>query len=155
MSESKINTSEDDERDTMKWKEEHEKYLLHIRQECVIKIQIIANKINDYKKIYYFLNISNIILPVALASINPFLVAKYKIISSLGTGMITIISGVNTWHNTGSKIEKHKDFLNKYNDLIDEIDLILLKSKKFRLNVDLTLEQIKNKLENINNLFDD
>ena len=149
MSNSK-NSSTDDSRETMKWNEEAENYLYDIKKDCYYKIKILEKKIKKYKKLYYIVNFPIVIIPILIPIINPILGFLFISISS---GCISALSAINIWIKIERKIEQFKTFQNKYYDLNNKIDVLLLKNKKYRPAVEITIEQIKNLYENINNDF--
>lgn len=143
--------SEDIFRYEMKWTIIHEDYLNDIKKKCKEKSNIQFNKTKKYKRFFYLLSIPNIIIPLLLSTMNPiFLNLAY--VNITGSAICSILSGLSTFLNLGEKMNKNNEFKNKYNELINDIDMILLKNKKYRPPADITLETIKNKFENTNNL---
>lgn len=134
-----------------KWSDKHEKYLQEIKNDCVIKSKQQLMKYHRHKRYYYALGIPNIVIPLSLSSLNP-LFHNLNYINIGGSAVSSILSGLSTFFNVGSSMQKHLEFKNKYDDIINDIDVILLKNKKFRTPPNITIEQIKNKYENTNNL---
>ena len=144
-------SSSDDLRIQMQWNDEHDQFITEIRNEALYKSTHHAVKHSKFKKIYYGLAIPNVIIPLAVSSLNPLFI-NLQIVNIIGGSFATIIAGVFGFANIGRSVERHKEFIERYEALVIEIDLILVTSKRFRNPADVTLEKLKNKLENLNSL---
>ena len=146
--------SEDDSREGEKWTNEHEEYLRGLIIEIDKKIQIQYKKFLKYKSLYYGLTIPNIIIPLGLASFNPlFLNIAY--VNIVGSTCTSILAGVLGFANLSQRMDKHHDFKDRYEQLKNDIDVLLIKHKKYREKADVAIEKIKSRYNNINSLAPD
>lgn len=146
--------SEDDSREGEKWTLEHEEYLLSLSLEIDKKAKIQYQKYLKFKGLYYGLTIPNIILPLGMAAFNPlFLNIAY--VNIAGSACTSILAGMLGFANLSQRMDKHHDFKDRYEQLKNDIDVILIKHKKHREKADIAIEKIKSRYNNINSLAPD
>ena len=147
-------TSEDVERINMLWTSEHELYLNNIKNKSIDKSEKQNKKYNKFKKIYYALSIPNVVLPLGLAAFNP-LFLNISTVNIIGAATTSIIAGLLGLANLNERIASHLNYRERFNQLVHEIDLILIKKKKDREVADVTLERIKSTFDHLSQLAQD
>ena len=73
-----------------------------------------------------------------------------KIVTSVGFLVTGSLTGINTFLNFASQYEQHYQADARYLELYTEIQTILTKPKRDRIQADVCMEQIKNKYEHLN-----
>jgi len=148
------NSSSDDDiknRSVMLWTTKIEDYLLDLKNKAKNK-SIEHNKhYKKYKIFFYSINIPEAILLFILSTMT----TNFKINNEELTNTITILAGVlsliNSFIDPGKLNTEHLHYKNLYEELIQEIDIELVKSKTLRANADLFLEKINSNYNNLNN----
>lgn len=146
------NSSSDDDvknRSVMLWTTKIEDYLLDIKNKAKNK-SIEHNKhYKKYKIFFYSINIPEAILLFILSTMT----TNFKTNNEELTNTITIVAGVlsliNSFIDPGKLNTEHLHYKNLYEELIQEIDIELVKSKLLRANADLFLEKINSTYNNL------
>ena len=154
MSKSNSKSSEDIERINMLWSSEHEDFLTKIKDESKKKSLKQDLKYKKFKKIYYGLSIPNVILPLTLAALNP-LFLNIATVNIVGAASTSIIAGLLGLANLNERIASHLNYRERFQQLVNEIELILIKKKKDREPADVTLERIKALFDHLSQLSQD
>lgn len=147
-------SSEDDSREGEKWTNEHEEYLKGLILEIDKKIKIQYQKYLKFKRLYYCLTIPNIIIPLGLSSFNP-LFMNIAYVNITGSACTSILAGVLGFANLSQRMHIHHDFKDRYEQLKNDIEIILIKHKKYREKAEVAIEKIKSRYHNINSLAPD
>lgn len=129
----------------MNWSNNIVNYLEKIKKYCSEK-SIAHNKASNKNKLYYtILAIPCILLPLVSSAITPFLdgednsIFQPVILTSIG-----ILNSVSSFFNFGKNTALHSEYGNKYNDIVENIDLTLIKDIESRpKNWELYVESIK------------
>lgn len=145
--------SEDIDRIQLKWTDDIEDKLEEWSKHChnTSKLHTKASKIK--KSIFYVLSIPAILVPLIMSFTNQFYGDDHvysKYINSFGYLIVGTLTGVNTFLNYGGKYIEHEVACNRYNEITLEIESILIKKKKYRIEADVTIEHIKSKIECLN-----
>ena len=103
------------------------------------------------KKLYYLMSIPLVIFPLILGTVDklPELTISTDL-QGVFLFIIAALSGLNTFLNYGSQSAQHFEGATRYDELVNEIETILVKPRRDRMQADLQLEKIKNKFEGIN-----
>jgi hypothetical protein len=145
-------TSKDDnDRKIMIWTTKIETYLLEIREKANVLIKEHSRNYNKYKNLFYCINIPEAIILFILSS----LTMEYKNTNELLTNILTITAGIlsliNSFIDPGKLYTQHIHYVHLYEELTQEIDIELVKSKALRMDADLFLQKINSNYTNLNN----
>ena len=148
------NSSSDDDaknRSIMLWSAKIENYLLDIKNKSKNK-SIEHNKhYKKYKIFFYSINIPEAILLFILGTMT----TNFKTDNEELTNTITILAGVlsliNSFVDPGKLNTEHLHYKNLYEELIQEIEIELVKSKSLRKDAELFLTTINSTYNNLNN----
>ena len=149
-------TSEDADREEMKWQNKGEHFITDIMDYCDKQSNIYNIESHKCKKKYNLYSIPTIIIPLLLAVVLPiipndaFLHVKKEGInlsynSVINTGFmsfVAILNGLNTFYNFGKKSERYNEYSGKYAELSQQIAVELSKPKKFRTQLDVLTERV-------------
>ena len=148
------NSSSDDDitnRKIMLWTTKIENYLLDIKEKAKKKIIEHNKYYKKYKIFFYSINILESILLFILSTMT----TNFKNNNEEITNTITILAGVlsliNSFVNPSKLNTEHLHYKNLYEELIQEIEIELVKSKTLRKDADLFLESINSTYNNLNN----
>ena len=147
------NSSDDDatNRKIMLWTAKIENYLVDIKEKAKNKIIEHNKNYKKYKIFFYSINIPEAILLFILSSTT----IDFKNNNEELTNTITILAGVlsliNSFVDPGKLNTEHLHYKNLYEELIQQIEIELLKSKSLRTDADLFLSTINNNYNNLNN----
>lgn len=144
-------SSDDDvkNRSIMLWTTKIENYLLDIKEKAKKK-SIEHNKYyKKYKIFFYSINIPEAILLFILSTMT----TNFKTNNEELTNTITIVAGVlsliNSFVDPGKLNTEHLHYKNLYDELVQEIEIELVKSKTLRKDADLFLESINSTYTNL------
>jgi hypothetical protein len=146
-------SSDDDakNRSIMLWTTKIENYLLDIKEKAKNKIIEHNKNYKKYKIFFYSINIPEAILLFILSTMT----TNFKTNNEELTNTITIVAGVlsliNSFVDPGKLNTEHLHYKNLYEELIQEIEIELVKSKTLRKDADLFLESINSTYNNLNN----
>jgi hypothetical protein len=147
------NSSDDDakNRSIMLWTAKIENYLLDIKEKAKKK-SIEHNKYyKKYKIFFYSINIPEAILLFILSSTT----IDFKNDNEELTNTITILAGVlsliNSFVDPGKLNTEHLHYKNLYEELIQQIEIELVKSKSLRTDAEIFLSTINNNYNSLNN----
>ena len=147
------NSSDDDatNRKIMLWTAKIENYLVDIKEKAKNKIIGHNKNYKKYKIFFYSINIPEAILLFILSSTT----IDFKNNNEELTNTITIVAGIlsliNSFVDPGKLNTEHLHYKNLYEELIQQIEIELLKSKSLRTDADLFLSTINNNYNNLNN----
>ena len=136
-------SSRDIDRGEEVWRDKNEMFFRKLQSECkqLSKQHDIASHRN--KKKYVWTAVPATVLPLVLANISMFCETKY--VDTIGLTVVSIINGMQTLFNFSKKVAEHNLYAGKYMELSNEIDKVLIRSKKYREPFDVTLEKIMSK----------
>lgn len=145
-------TSKDaDDRKIMLWTNKIEIYLLEIKEKTNVYIKEHRRNYSKYKNLFYSINIPEAIILFILSS----LTMEYKNTNELLTNILTITAGIlsliNAFIDPGKLYTQHIQYVHLYEELTQEIDIELVKSKALRMDADLFLQKINSNYTNLNN----
>jgi hypothetical protein len=89
-------------------------------------------------------------MPLLLGTASQFVPNGYEYINSVGLTITGVLNGVNTFYNYGKKTTIHNEFAGKYAELAGYISTELIKPKRHRIALDVFLERVSTKLNNLN-----
>ena len=147
------NSSDDDvtNRKIMLWTAKIENYLIDIKEKAKNKIIEHNKQYKKYKIFFYSINIPEAILLFILSSTT----IDFKNNNEELTNTITILAGVlsliNSFVDPGKLNTEHLHYKNLYEELIQQIEIELVKSKSLRTDAELFLSTINNNYNNLNN----
>ena len=147
------NSSDDDvtNRKIMLWTAKIENYLIDIKEKAKNKIIEHNKQYKKYKIFFYSINIPEAILLFILSSTT----IDFKNNNEELTNTITILAGVlsliNSFVDPGKLNTEHLHYKNLYEELINTIEIELVKSKSLRIDADLFLSTINNNFNCLNN----
>ena len=147
------NSSDDDatNRKIMLWTAKIENYLVDIKEKAKNKIIEHNKQYKKYKIFFYSINIPEAILLFILSSTT----IDFKNNNEELTNTVTIVAGIlsliNSFVDPGKLNTEHLHYKNLYEELIQQIEIELLKSKSLRTDADLFLSTINNNYNNLNN----
>lgn len=146
------NSSSDDDaknRSIMLWTAKIENYLLDIKEKAKKKSIEHNKKYKKYKIFFYSINIPEAILLFILSTMT----TNFKTDNEELTNTITIVAGIlsliNSFVDPGKLNTEHLHYKNLYDELIQEIEIELVKSKSLRKDADLFLESINSSYNNL------
>ena len=145
MEEEKLNSSPDTSRDEMPWENREERFLEALREECIH-----ANNCHDIaahsaKCKYTVSQLPTIILPLAISTIQPYLVKGYEPVNSFAMLTSSVLAGCCTFFNFGKKMQQHNEFAARYRELADTVTTELAKPRKYRVQLDVFMERCTTK----------
>ena len=143
-------SSKDTERFDEQWREKNEMYFQKMKNELLNKSNLHDVCSHKNKKMYFYTAIPSMILPLVLANVSIFS-QEYQFIQPIGLTIVACINGLNTLYNFSKKSEVHNTYAGKYTELVDEINKVLIRSKKFREPFDVILERITMKKTSLDN----
>lgn len=148
------NSSSDDDatnRKVMLWTAKIENYLLDIKEKSKNKSIEHNKQYKKYKIFFYCINIPEAILLFILSTTT----TDFKIDNEELTNTITILAGIlsliNSFIDPGKLNNEHLHYVHLYEELIQQIEIELVKSKSLRADADLFLSTINNNYINLNN----
>jgi hypothetical protein len=140
-------TSEDDAlRREMLWNSKIEALFLKWKGECEESAQEHAWMGTVKKICYYSLATPCILLPFCMGAINFESDSIYTTTNFVTSG----ITAFSTFVNFSQQYTEHYDCETRYRELAMEIDAILVKPRRDRIQADVQLETTKNRLEYLN-----
>ena len=147
------NSSDDDatNRKIMLWTAKIENYLVDIKEKAKNKIIEHNKNYKKYKIFFYSINIPEAILLFILSSTT----IDFKNNNEELTNTVTIVAGIlsliNSFVDPGKLNTEHLHYKNLYEELIQQIEIELVKSKSLRTDADLFLSTINNNYNCLNN----
>jgi len=143
-------SSKDNERFDEKWNEKNELYFQRIKNELSNKSKLHDVCSHKNKRMYFYTAIPSMILPLILANVSIFS-QEYQFIQPIGLTIVACINAINTLYNFSKKSEVHNTYSGKYAELVDEINKVLVRSKRFRESFDIILERVCMKKASLDN----
>ena len=140
-------SSEDDTtRREMMWTSKIDELFLKWKEECEESAKQHAFMGRMKKICYYTLATPCIVLPFCMGAMNLDDDQIYTTANFITSG----ITAFSTFINFSQQYTEHYDCETRYQELAIEIDAILVKPKRDRLQADVQLEATKNRLEYLN-----
>ncbi len=136
-------------RSEMMWNTEIEGLFSKWRESSELKGAQHANKAKCKKNLFYAIAIPAIVLPLVLGALSEYR-EKDPRVDTLGFFTTSLFSAMSAFFNFSSQYQEHYDAESRYLELSTEIESILIKPKKDRLQADVCLERIKNRYEFLN-----
>ena len=144
-------SSKDADREEMPWSHSQEDFIDKIKDNC-LKLSnehTVASK--SHKKKYIRYSVPAIVLPIVCGAISNLIPKDYEYINGITLSLTGILTGINTFFNHGKKTEKHNEYAGRYSELAGFIATELSKPKKFRIQLDVYLERVTRKFNDLNN----
>ena len=133
------------------WTHENQKYFIRIIEKCKISSRSHGVKGRRYKKTYQIVSIPLISLPIIMSSLSAQL-TEYIFISSLFMLVIGLMNTITAFLNHGGKSQKHLEYESRYSELGSDINIELIKKKRFRVAFDLFLEKTRARFSSLNRM---
>jgi hypothetical protein len=142
----------------LRWNDKIEYLFRHWAMQCKELAQQ-HNRQAKYKRcMYRVFGIPSVIIPLCMATISQLYDEGHdveKLVNSLGYLMTGTLTGINTFLNFAGQYEKHYNAEIRYNELYTDIQSILIKPKRDRIQADVCIERYKLKLEHANEVSPD
>lgn len=143
--------SEDTVRFDEPWTTKSEIYLKDIMKNCRNLANIHENSGYHLRRKNNIFGIPSTIIPIIMSPITSvfgdYEYIKYiNMVAFLITGILTAF---NNYYKFSNEMEQHFQFSNKYTVIYNEIDLELSKKKKYRVDVDVFTDRIKNNYDHL------
>ena len=135
-------SSEDKERIEQPWEHKSEQFIVDLKFVCTENATLFNSASHRAKKKYNLLAIPVIILPLICSIFINRLDKNKDLINSVLLCMIGIINGLSTFFNYGKKYMEFNEYSGRYTELSNIISVELSKSKKYRMALDVFLERI-------------
>ena len=135
-------SSEDKEREEQPWDTKSELFIVDIKLSCDQISKMFNSASRRSKKKYNLFAIPTIILPLICSVVINRLDKNKDIINSVLLCIIGILNGLNTFFNYGKKCMEYNEYSGKYNELANIISVELSKQKKYRIDLDVFLERV-------------
>lgn len=146
-----VSSKDDEHRVEMVWTTKIESLFEAWQDDCRSKAVTHNQRAKTKKAYHYLLSLPTIVLPLTMSTINQFFTeAQSEVINSVGYLITGSLSGINTFLNLPSQYQQHYDCEARYDELAVEIESILIKPKKDRVQADVQLESVKNRYEYLN-----
>lgn len=131
------------------WTHKNQAFFVTIIEQCCInsKLHGIAGRRN--KKIYTYVSVPLISLPIIMSALTPQ-INNSPWLSSTFMISIGLMNTISAFINWGRKAATHLEYENRYQELADNITSELVKKKKYRVQFDLYLEKTKAAFGNLN-----
>jgi hypothetical protein len=139
----KSESSKDVERLEEEWSSENSEFFLRIQEEIIQKAKAHDVRSHVNKSRYIKTAIPAMIIPILLTNLSIFCSGETnEYIHPIGLSFVGIINVFQTILNFSKKKEQHNHHAGLYMDLVNDIEKILIRSKRFRDPFDITLERI-------------
>lgn len=144
-------SSDDDakNRSIMLWTTKIENYLLDIKEKAKNKIIEHNKNYKKYKIFFYSINILESILLFILSSMTTDFKNDNEEITNTITILAGILSLINSFVDPGKLHTEHIHYVHLYEELVQQIEIELVKSKSLRKDADLFLESINSTYTNL------
>ena len=132
------------------WSQKNEAYFTDLQGECENKARDLDIASHTAKRKYNAFSIPSIILPIAFSVVNPYIDIEYSYVNSILLASVSVLNTINSFYNYGKKCERYSEYSNKYSEVASMIELELVKAKQFRTSLDVFMERISTKINNLN-----
>jgi len=130
-------------REEMPWDSRAEIMISEWMDECFMRSTKHGRHVKLSKFKYNAFGVLSIICPL-IVSIMGQPLTQYPILQSTLLLLAATVSGISTFFNYGSRMQKHAQSEYMFFELATEIQITLCKSKKNRVAADLYIEHVKN-----------
>ena len=139
----KSESSKDIERVEEEWTSDNSEFFIKIQEEIIQKAKAHDVASHKNKKRYTYTAIPSMIIPILLTNLSIFCsMNTNEYIHPIGLSFVGIINVFQTILNFSKKKEQHNHHAGLYMDLVNDIEKILIRKKKYRDAFDITLERI-------------
>lgn len=134
------------------WGDHNEVYMRKIMQNCINKSAQHSAAGYHFKSKNTYWGLPAVLIPTIMAPVSVLIdsnpeVGKYV---NAGAFLLTgIISGVSSFFKFGEKMTDHFNFEARYDDIVSDIELELVKSKEFRMQLDVFSTRIHMRADNL------
>jgi len=129
----------------MEWADNSEKYIQDVKKYCMDKSIRHEAQFKKNKFRYNCLALPAVVTPILISVITPFIGESSDVILPVVLSGLGILNGVQTFFNYGSKSQKHNEYSNKYNDLVEDITTEIMKGETYRESAEVFCERVKQK----------
>lgn len=138
--------------DVNNWTEQTEDYITNIKINCQKEAEHHDKAGYSAKKLYNIYALPAILVPLIAAPIQgTFKDDEWTTYFSMSALVVTsILTGVNSFFNYGSKMQKHFNFSGRYGDIVTDIEESLTKARNNRINSDVFIRTQKMKFDSLN-----
>ena len=147
----------DEHKREMSWSDKIEEKLNEYMSICDKRATNHDQKSKQMKILYYFFSISGITIPFILTFISSLesifseeFEHTFKYVSSSLILTTSIVNGINTFFNFGSKEKEHDIASIRYKELNLDIDNVLILKRRYRNAADVCLTKFTTRLESLN-----
>jgi hypothetical protein len=142
---SDISSKDDPNRTEQLWDHKSEEFIWKIHKDCLQKSSAFDSASRSAKNKYTRYALPGIIVPIIMSVVSPHLPTEYNYVDSIALASISVLNGLNTFHNWGKKFTSYNEFAGKYSELAGYIDVEMSKPKKHRTAIDVFLERVTTK----------
>lgn len=136
------------------WCDSNEKYMKKLVHLCRTKIDQHERSGYHYKKKYTQWGLPSTLLPTIMAPIS-VLIDEYpevsKYINAVAFITTSIIVGVSSFYRFNEQMANHFNIASRYSDIASDIDLELIKGRKFRIQIDVFLMKTHMIMDSLSN----
>lgn len=134
-------STDDENRRELMWEKREEDLLVKWKNDMCNKSIEQGKSARKIKKLYSVLGLPATLLPIIMSGLTKQL-EEYEILQSLLMIATGSLIGISTFFNLGKKTALHFEYEHKYSELALTIDKELTKPKKYRIALDVFLENI-------------
>jgi len=141
--------SDNHDREELMWGDQIEVIMFKWCDDALVRSEYHKKKAIFFKRLYYILGITTIVIPVVLAVLSDF-IDENKLGMVILLVVSAVLSAVNGFINPGRKSELHYQFECLYNELTVEVTGELSKPKRNRQAADVYIQRTMDKLNSLN-----
>ena len=149
----KLDIDDNSESDSLRreepWTNSHEEYFYGIIGEARSTSKLLNRIMKKNKKLYKLFSFPSVILPLMLSILDKH-IGTYEYIRIGILLVLCIVNSVMMINNYGKKYTTYNEYSAKYSELANMVEIELIKKKKYRIQVDVYTENIKNKWLTLN-----
>lgn len=132
---------DDAERRELLWSKTQEDYIIKIKLNCKLQSEKHYRTGKKQQKLYDILSIPPIILPIIMSGLTD-VSKEFPLVNTFCFITVGVLSAMNSFLNLGKNSQENFDYESKFTELVNEINLELVKPKKYRIACDVFLERV-------------
>lgn len=135
----------------MPWTAQEEQFLKSKMESCRAVAKVHTDKCAGKKFKYYTLALPMILVPfVSAATTNHIDPEDAAIMSTVSLTVTGVLNSISQLFNFGKQYRMHEEFAGKYDELAGYIENELMKPARFRVQLDVFLERVNQKISALN-----
>ena len=132
---------DDVDRTELMWMDNQEYYINNIKLECKLQSEKHYRTGKQQIKLFNILSIPPIILPIIMSGLTDVF-KDYPLVNTFCFITVGVLSALNSFLNLGKLAQENFEYESKFTELVNDINLELVKPKKYRIACDVFLERI-------------